>query len=554
MSRPPNKRGDFHDQLLGFIADPRNLKAAWNHLKRKDSQGAGPDGHTFADYTRQQAWELICELSKLLLDGKYRHGPFRRARIPKHPGSSKKREIWIANVVDRVVSRAAAQILAPLFESMYSDMIFCRRGRGRLLAIATAKVRSEQGNVETWITQDLTNAFPSVPKKRLMDVVRKFVGNDEVNSLVADLIDKEGRNGIPAGSPITSVLLTLYVHHAIYRPWMARHPDVPLLTYLDDFLLLPGPAENIDGLGRDLEQIVNTAGFQLKYSASEATNRLRSGEASWLGYKVSKDDGDIRIRVAWADDPTACEKRYHGRLIQFHSHPDAVLLAPKVIDQIIAQAAPAFPNTDVDAAIWSLLAVAKRAGFVEMPSVSSIREHWTAHHMRWCYLLESLTDKTLPPALLNDPRARTLVIHTDGCCLGRSGVGGWAFRIHESGKPVESKRGGLAKTTSNRAELIAVIRALELLSEPCQVQFVTDSQYVARGLRRLQERRDAGWRSQTGRRYRALRNVDLWCRLYEASIRHQIVAKWIRGHSGNPENEWCDRHAKAAARKHRSKT
>jgi hypothetical protein len=192
---------------------------------------------------------------------------------------------------------------------------------------------------------------------------------------------------------------------------------------LDDFLLLPGVAEDIDGLCRDLEQIVNSAGFKLKYSASDATNSLSSGEASWLGYKVSKDNGEIKIRVAWADNPALCTARYFSRFIQLHTHPDAVLLAPKVINQIIAQSSPAFLNIDAGAAIRSLLAVANQAGFQELPSESSIGKHWAAHHERWCYQLESLENKTLPPAVLGNQLARSLVIHTDGCCRGRSGLG-----------------------------------------------------------------------------------------------------------------------------------
>lgn len=548
MSRPPKQRGNFHERLLSYIADTKNLKAAWDRLKRKDSQGAGPDGRTFADFTRQEALELIRKLSQLLLDGTYHHGRFRLARIPKHLGSSKKREIWIANVADRVVARATAQILAPLFEATLPKTTFCRRGHGRLRAIATAKVLTQERNVTTWITQDLTDAFPSVPKQRLLQIVSKFVGNEQVTSLVANLIENEGQSGIPAGSPIASLLLTLYVHQTIARIWQSRHPQVPILVYLDDFLLLAGANESLDVLFRDLEQIANSAGFKLKYTQCDAVTDLNCASANWLGYTVTKRGGDLGIRVAWTDDEAECKRRYLARFINLHSHPDAVLLAPKLIDQIVAQASPAFRASNVDESTHSLLAVAIEAGFEELPTKSSIRRRWQEHHDRWCCLVEPIENRNLPPSQRPSKDAKPVTIYTDGCCLGKSGVGGWAYCIVKRGKRVKRVRGGLKQATNNRAELLAAIRALESLRMPSLVRLYTDSRYVAHGICLLPQWRERGWRAGLGRRKRDLKNLDLWRRVYELCGQHEVLAEWIRGHSGCPHNEWCDQQAQAIAR------
>ena len=69
-------------------------------------------------------------------------------------------------------------------------------------------------------------------------------------------------------------------------------------------------------------------------------------------------------------------------------------------------------------------------------------------------------------------------IFTDGACKGNPGPGGWGAILRY--KDVEKEiSGGEADTTNNRMELTAVISALELLKEPCEVELYTDSQYVA---------------------------------------------------------------------------
>lgn len=73
-------------------------------------------------------------------------------------------------------------------------------------------------------------------------------------------------------------------------------------------------------------------------------------------------------------------------------------------------------------------------------------------------------------------------IHTDGSCLGNPGPGGWAA-VLRFGQHRKEISGGFAPTTNNRMEIIAVLRALELLTEPCCVDLYTDSQYVSKAIR-----------------------------------------------------------------------
>ncbi|MDT8872669.1 ribonuclease HI [Komagataeibacter rhaeticus] len=134
-------------------------------------------------------------------------------------------------------------------------------------------------------------------------------------------------------------------------------------------------------------------------------------------------------------------------------------------------------------------------------------------------------------------------IWTDGGCKLNPGPGGWAALLCYRGQERELS-GGEAETTNNRMELTAAAEALEALKRPCRVVLHTDSEYVRNGITRWSTgwvRRK--WRNASGD---PVANMDLWRRLLEISARHEIEWKWVRGHSGNVNNERVDQMATAA--------
>jgi ribonuclease HI len=135
-------------------------------------------------------------------------------------------------------------------------------------------------------------------------------------------------------------------------------------------------------------------------------------------------------------------------------------------------------------------------------------------------------------------------IHTDGACLGNPGPGGWAALLRYRGRERELA-GGEALTTNNRMELMAAIMALEALSEPCVVVLHTDSQYVRQGITEwLPGWIRRNWRTSGGS---DVKNRDLWERLQAACARHRIDWRWVKGHSGDPDNDRVDELARAQA-------
>ena len=146
---------------------------------------------------------------------------------------------------------------------------------------------------------------------------------------------------------------------------------------------------------------------------------------------------------------------------------------------------------------------------------------------------------------------KQVVVHTDGACLGNPGPGGWAALLRWGGIERELA-GGESDTTNNRMELMAAIAALEALREPCNVILTTDSQYVRQGiLDWLANWIRRGWKTAAGD---PVKNRDLWERLQAAAAPHAVDWRWVKGHSGHPENERVDQLARTAAEQFRGKS
>jgi ribonuclease HI len=161
------------------------------------------------------------------------------------------------------------------------------------------------------------------------------------------------------------------------------------------------------------------------------------------------------------------------------------------------------------------------------------------------------TSQTMP-----SPSASTTTdvqLFADGACSGNPGPGGWAFILRhvKTGKEKQAS-GAEPDTTNNRMELMAVIRGLEALTRPANVELVTDSVYVGKGLTEWMPKWKAnGWRRREGSRWAEVKNEDLWRQLDGLVTKHRVRFTHIRGHSGHPENERCDTLAVAAYQKYR---
>ena len=140
-------------------------------------------------------------------------------------------------------------------------------------------------------------------------------------------------------------------------------------------------------------------------------------------------------------------------------------------------------------------------------------------------------------------------IFTDGACKGNPGPGGWGA-IMKYGDHVKELNGYSAETTNNIMELTAVIEALKSLTRPCAIILTTDSNYVKDGITQwIHNWKKKGWKTANKK---TVKNKECWLQLDVEVQRHQIEWKWVKGHSGHPENERADELANHAVENNES--
>ena len=142
---------------------------------------------------------------------------------------------------------------------------------------------------------------------------------------------------------------------------------------------------------------------------------------------------------------------------------------------------------------------------------------------------------------------KEVTIYTDGACSGNPGAGGYGVVLMYGAAKKELSE-GYEKTTNNRMELLAVIRGLEALKEPCRVNLYSDSKYVVDAIEKgwVVKWKQNGW--MRNKKERAS-NVDLWEQLLVMLAKHQVKFIWVKGHADNPWNERCDELARMAIQK-----
>ncbi len=134
-------------------------------------------------------------------------------------------------------------------------------------------------------------------------------------------------------------------------------------------------------------------------------------------------------------------------------------------------------------------------------------------------------------------------VYTDGACRGNPGPGGWGW----ASGPDDYGSGADPHTTNQRMEVMAVIEALR--EHPSgAIEIVSDSTYVVKC---FQDRWYVGWQRRNWKNTagKPVANRDLWEALIPLVLEsgRRVTFSWVKGHSGDPMNDFVDTLATVAA-------
>lgn len=143
----------------------------------------------------------------------------------------------------------------------------------------------------------------------------------------------------------------------------------------------------------------------------------------------------------------------------------------------------------------------------------------------------------------------SVILYTDGSCLGNPGMGGWAYILIDGKRELRcscySHNGDFipTHTTNDRMEIQAVIEGLNRLRFPCDVEVRTDSGNIVNAFNdgTVEKWIANGWEYSP-------KNAALWKQLYESTLRHAVIFTKIKAHSGEKYNEECDKMCRKEAK------
>lgn len=379
---------DFCSELTSYAGDERNLRISVDHLCREGGRASGPDGVCLQHIAQMERWWLARQLRNRIQAGEYRRGPLKRCSIPKRPWSTELRTIYVANAGDRVVMRAAVQVLQPLLTTKIDPLSFCWTGRGvqQALAYANHLVTTQQRT--SWLVEDVCAAFDRVPRQRLRQILERYVPCEEFCLFVLHLVEPPARRGILQGSSLSPMLLDVYLSHLLQQPWR-RDPSLPpQLRYVDDILCACRADDDFKAIYDRLAAMLQSAGFQCKHGHEKAAVDLRSDEARWLGYRLKYAHETLEIRSKYfscdfAETESEGRKLLLDKLVRLHERPDAWRYVDTLIYGLVGHLAPTLPFVDAQRVYAQIQSVAREGGFDEIPTRDEVLWRWQIAHSRW---------------------------------------------------------------------------------------------------------------------------------------------------------------------------
>lgn len=279
--------------MIDAIVAWPNLCAAWTRVA--DNAGsAGPDAVSIDRFARN--WEEhLRTLGDLVRIRRYRPGSLRRVVIPKRDGGQ--RLLRIPNVGDRVMQRAALNVLEPLLERQFLPCSYGYRPRRGVRDAIAAVVRLRELGQRWVLDADIDNCFDSIDHRLLLDFLKEDVRDAQVvwllhHWLLNGRCAQEPDRGLAQGMPISPLLCNIYLHRldkALTRGrWL-------LVRYADDFVVCCSSPGQVVEAQRAVEQAL----ARLKLRCAPAKTRAASffDGFEFLGARFERET----VQVLWEE-------------------------------------------------------------------------------------------------------------------------------------------------------------------------------------------------------------------------------------------------------------
>ena len=218
-------------------------------LVRRDA-AVGVDGQTYEDF-QEGLFERLDQLVDEAHQGTYRAPPVRRTYIPKGTGQET-RPIGIPTIADKVLQRAVAMILEPIYEQDFHEGSHgFRKRRSAHQALDTLRGWLYQKGGGFVLDVDVRKYFDTIDHGHLREFLKRRVADGVLLRLIGKWLKagvlEEGAlsyptEGTPQGGVISPLLANIYLHYVLDM-WFEEEVkptlegEAILIRFADDFVL-----------------------------------------------------------------------------------------------------------------------------------------------------------------------------------------------------------------------------------------------------------------------------------------------------------------------------
>lgn len=289
---------DMKPITLERILHEYNLKDAFKSVT-SNRGAAGVDGmetHELEDYFRAHPYEI----SRMVLEGKYRPKPIKRVYIPKDNGDM--RPLGIPTVLDRFVQQAVAQVLSVEYEKIFSDNSYGFRPQ-RSCQMAINKATEYLNGGKEWIIDlDLSKFFDTVNHSKLLQILSDRIKDGRVISLIHRFlrapVEEDGKVGkkttigTPQGGCISPILANILLNELDQLLDSRGHQFV---RYADDMVIFCGSKKGAERVLESITKFIEEKLF-LKVNREKTKIVKASSEAQFLGFSFTTKVSEKRRR------------------------------------------------------------------------------------------------------------------------------------------------------------------------------------------------------------------------------------------------------------------